>query len=174
MNLHEKCAEIKAIVLDVDGVLTDGRIGYGGDSENEIKFFDVRDGHGIVLARRAGLLVGILSGRQSAANRIRAAELKLDFLYEKILDKDAGFTALLQERALAPEQCMYIGDDIVDAPPMRRCGFAVAVGNAVPELDRVCDMRTKHAGGRGAVREAIEFLLKEQGKWDALMERYFS
>ena len=87
MNLHGKCSKIRAIVLDVDGVLTDGRIGYGGGTENEIKFFNVRDGHGIVLARRAGLLVGILSGRKSAANRIRAAELKLDFLYERILDK---------------------------------------------------------------------------------------
>ena len=75
--------------------------------------------------------------------------------------------------SLAPEECMYIGDDIVDAPPMSRCGFAVAVGDAVSDLDRVCDMRTKHAGGNGAVREAIEFLLKEQGKWDSLMERYF-
>ena len=166
MNLHGKCSKIRAVVLDVDGVLTDGRIGYGGETENEIKFFNVRDGHGIVLARRAGLLVGILSGRKSAANRIRAAELTLDFLYERILDKDSGFTALLEE-------CMYIGDDIVDARPMSRCGFAVAVGDAVSELDRVCDMRTKHAGGRGAVREAIEFLLKEQGKWDSLMERYF-
>ena len=132
-----------------------------------------RSRHGIVLARRAGLLVGILSGRKSAANRIRAAELKLDFLYERILDKDSGFTALLEDHSLAPEECMYIGDDIVDARPMSRCGFAVAVGDAVSELDRVCDMRTKHAGGRGAVREAIEFLLKEQGKWDSLMERYF-
>lgn len=99
--------------------------------------------------------------------------MKLDFLYERILDKDSGFTALLEDHSLAPEECMYIGDDIVDARPMSRCGFAVAVGDAVSELDRVCDMRTKHAGGRGAVREAIEFLLKEQGKWDSLMERYF-
>ncbi len=173
MNLHEKCSKITTIVLDVDGVLTDGRIGYGGGSENEMKFFHVRDGHGIVLARRAGLRVGILSGRKSAANRIRAAELKLDFLYEDIKEKDSGFSLLLEEQALVEDECMYIGDDVVDARPMQRCGFAVAVGDGVRELDRVCDMRTKKSGGCGAVREAIEFLLKEQGKWDSLMLRYF-
>ncbi len=174
MSLSEKCAEITAIVLDVDGVLTDGMIGYGGNSSGEIKFFHVRDGHGIKLAQRAGLRVGILSGRQSEANRIRAEELKLDFLYENVKDKDAGFTRFLEEQHLKAEQCMYIGDDVVDARPMSRCGLAVAVGDAVAELDKVCDFRTRAGGGRGAVREAIEFLLKEQGKWEQLMQRYFS
>lgn len=174
MSLSEKCAEITAIVLDVDGVLTDGMIGYGGNSSGEIKFFHVRDGHGIKLAQRAGLRVGILSGRKSEANRIRAEELKLNFLYENIKDKDAGFTRLLEEQHLKAEQCMYVGDDVVDARPMSRCGVAVAVGDAVAELDKVCDLRTRAGGGRGAVREAIEFLLKEQGKWEPLMQRYFS
>jgi len=173
MSLSEKCLKITAIVLDVDGVLTDGSIGYGGTSD-EIKFFNVRDGHGIKLAQRAGLRVGILSGRQSAANRTRAEELKLDFLYENIKDKDAGFTRLLEEQNLTAQECMYVGDDVVDARPMSRCGFAVAVGDAVTELDAVCDLRTQANGGRGAVREAIEFLLKEQGKWEQLMQRYFS
>lgn len=173
MSLSEKCAEITTVVLDVDGVLTDGRIGYGGPVSGEIKFFHVRDGHGIKLAQRAGLRVGILSGRKSEANRVRAEELKLDFLYENVLDKDAGFTRLLEEQSLKAEQCMYIGDDVVDARPMSRCGIAVAVGDAVAELDRVCAFRTRASGGCGAVREAIEFLLKEQGKWESLMQRYF-
>lgn len=172
MNWSEKCNKITTVVLDVDGVLTDGRIGYR-DNGDEIKFFHVRDGHGLKLAQRAGLKVGILSGRKSKANATRAAELKMDFLYEDCKDKDAGFTRLLEEQQLLPEQCMYIGDDVVDARPMARCGLAVAVGDAVPELNAIADLRTKAEGGRGAVREAVEFLLKEQGKWSKLMERYF-
>ena len=172
MNLSEKCSKITTIVLDVDGVLTDGRIGYR-DNGDEIKFFDVRDGHGIVLARRAGLKVGVLSGRRSKANAVRFAELKMDFFYEGILNKDDGFTQLLEKEGLKPEECMYIGDDLVDARPMARCGLAVVVGDGVPELDSVADVRVKAAGGRGAVREAIELLLKEQGKWSSLLERYF-
>ncbi len=170
-QLKDLC-KIKAVVLDIDGVLTDGRIGYHSDG-NEIKFFHVRDGHGIVLARRAGLRVGILSGRSSLANATRAKELKLDFLVQGCLDKDSGFTELLKQEGLTAEECMYIGDDVVDAPPMRRAGLAVAVGDAVPELDTVCHFRTEHAGGQGAVREAIEFLLKGQKKWDELLSRYF-
>ncbi len=173
MRQLKDLSEIKAVVLDIDGVLTDGRIGYHADG-NEIKFFHVRDGHGIVLARRAGLRVGILSGRMSAANETRAKELKLDFLIQNCKDKASGFTELLAQENLTAEECMYVGDDIVDAPPMRRAGFAVAVGDAVPELDSVAHMRTAHAGGQGAVREAIEFLLKGQKKWDGLLARYFS
>ena len=104
---------------------------------------------------------------------VKAKELKLDFFYTGILDKKEGFETLLKEQNLAPEECMYIGDDIVDARPMALCGLAVAVGDAVPELDRIADLRTRHAGGNGAVREAIEFLLKEQNRWDSLMTRYF-
>ena len=172
MNLPGNISEIKAIVLDVDGVLTDGRIGYGGGSPREIKFFDVRDGQGIRLAMRAGLRVGILSGRKSQANRVRAKELGLSFLYEGCLDKLSGWETLLVEQGLKPEECMYIGDDIVDMPPMRRAGFPVAVADASPELDSVAVLRTRHSGGRGAVREAIEILLKGQGKWDSVLEKY--
>ena len=164
-------SKIKAIVLDIDGVLTDGKIGYRND-HNEIKFFHVRDGHGIVLARRAGLKVGILSGRRSLANEVRAQELKLDFLYQGSLNKADGFALLLKEQGLSGEEVMYIGDDLVDIPPMRQAGIAVAVGDGVAELDHACHLRTKNNGGCGAVREAIEYLLKGQGKWDELLERY--
>ena len=172
MNLPRNISDIKAVVLDVDGVLTDGRIGYGGGSPREIKFFDVRDGQGIRLALRAGLLVGILSGRKSQANRVRANELGLSFLYEGCLDKLAGWEQMLADLGLKPEECMYIGDDVVDMPPMRRAGFPVAVADAAPELDSVAMFRTQHFGGRGAVREAIEILLKGQGKWDSVLEKY--
>ena len=173
MSLSNRCSKIKAIILDVDGVLTNGLIGYH-DNGNEIKFFHVRDGHGLKLAQRAGLKIGILSGRKSVANRTRFEELKLDFMYEGIKDKDEGFTRLLEEQHLAADECMYFGDDLVDARPMARCGLAVAVGDAVAELDKVAHIRTKANGGQGAIREGIEFLLKEQGQWEKLMVRYFS
>ncbi len=174
MKLHEKALEIKAIVLDIDGVLTDGRIGYGSGSDDEIKFFDVRDGHGIKLAARSGLQVGILSGRSSKANRARAAELGMDFLYEGMKDKLEGFRLLLKERGLSAKGCLYVGDDLIDMPPMREAGVAVAVADAVKELDLVADFRTKALGGRGAVRETIEWLLKEQGKWDSAIRKYMA
>ena len=121
---------LRAVVLDVDGVLTDGRIGYG-PGDGEIKFFDVRDGHGVVLLRRAGLQVGMLSGRASAANRRRAAELELDFAYEGCKDKLAGFEQLLQEQGLTAAQCLMIGDDLVDIPVMRRAGADVGADGRV-------------------------------------------
>lgn len=172
MSTQERCKKIRAIVLDIDGVLTDGRIGYGTGSDEEIKFFHVRDGHGIVMARRAGFKVGILSGRSSAANRRRAAELKLDFVYEGELNKAEGFEKLLIEQNLSADEIMYIGDDVVDIPPFKRAGIAVCVGDAPDDLDNFIDIRTCANGGCGAVREAIEMILKEQGSWDTLMERY--
>ncbi len=172
MRQFPDLSEIKAIIMDVDGVLTEGSIGYHADG-NEIKFFNVRDGHGLVLARRAGLKLGILTGRKCLANDIRAMELKLDFQIQDCHNKKEGFLQILQEQNLKADECMYIGDDMVDMPPMRRAGFAVAVADAIPELDEVCHIRTQHCGGRGAVREAIEILLKGQGKWDAVTARYW-
>ena len=172
MNLQEKCSEIKAIVLDVDGVLTDGRIGYSGASGDEMKFFDVRDGLGVKMAMRAGLKAGILSGRKSLANAVRAKELELDFIYQGYRDKKEGFLQLLQDLNLTGSECFYIGDDLIDLPPMRLCGVSAAVGDAVPELDKIADFRTKSRGGRGAVREAIEWLLKERGQWQDVIKKY--
>ncbi|OGV57387.1 MAG: hypothetical protein A2X49_01170 [Lentisphaerae bacterium GWF2_52_8] len=174
MNLHEKALAVKAIVLDIDGVLTPGQIGYGAGSGEEIKFFHVRDGHGIKMAMRAGLKVGILSGRSSGANRRRAEELSLSFCYEGAKDKGAALTQLLSENGLSAEECLYVGDDLVDIPAMRKVGVAVAVADGVSELDQCCHWRTKLPGGHGAVREVIEWLLKEQGKWEALIARYIS
>ncbi len=163
---------IKAIVLDIDGVLTDGRIGYCGSTE--VKFFHVRDGHGLKLAMRAGIKVGILSGRSSDANRTRAEELGLDFLYEGKKDKCAAFTELLKEQQLKAEECLYMGDDVVDIPVLVQSGIGVTVADAPAMMDDFCDFRTTLPGGSGAVREITEMLLKEQGKWNKLMERYVS
>lgn len=172
MGSQKNLADIKAIILDVDGVLTDGRIGYSADA-NEIKYFHVQDGHRLVMALRAGLKVGILSGRRSRANRTRAEELHLSFLVEGCLNKLDGWNQILTEQHLKPEECMYIGDDVVDIPPMRRCGFAVAVANACPETKAVADYVTPSRGGEGAVRDAVEYLLKGQNRWQELLERYY-
>ena len=166
----EKLADIRAVVLDIDGVLTDGRVGY--DGVNKVKFFHYRDGHWIKLALRAGLIVGALSGAQCPANRQRTDELGFSFCYEGVKDKLAGFERVLAEWKLAPHECLYMGDDTIDMPPMRRAGVAVAVADAVPELDEVADWRTRTPGGHGAVCEMIRELLIAQGKLDQLMERY--
>lgn len=168
----ERWQKIKAIVLDIDGILTDGRIGYGTGSPEEIKFFHVRDGHGIKLAMRAGVLVGVLSGRQSAANARRAAELGLSFVYENKKDKAAAFDELLAEQELQAEECLYMGDDTVDIPVMRRAGIAVTVADAPVYMDTAVDFRTRLPGGCGAVREVIDMLLMQSGKWGAVMARY--
>ena len=170
MISSETFKRIRAVVLDVDGVLTDGRAGYG--AAEGIKFFNMRDGHWMKLAMRAGLKVGLLSGRGSEANRKRAAELGLSFIYENCKDKLEGFERLLAEHGLRPEECLYIGDDVIDLPVLRRAGVAVAVADAVPELDEAADFRTQLPGGHGAVYEAIRRLLIEQEKLDSVMERY--
>lgn len=172
MTLTEQANRIKAVILDIDGVLTDGRIGY--DGSGEIKFFHVRDGHGIKLAKRAGLKVGALSGRGAAANRQRTTELGFDFVYEDRKDKLSAFELLLAENGLKAEECLYVGDDLVDAPVLKMAGIGVAVADAPAELDRFCALRTKLPGGRGAVREVMEWLLKEQGKWEELLKKYLA
>ncbi|MFA7231513.1 MAG: HAD family hydrolase [Victivallaceae bacterium] len=172
MTLQEKAIKIKALVLDIDGVLTDGRMGYS--SGDEIKFFHVRDGHGIKMAMRSGLKVGALSGREAQANRKRAAELGFDFIYEGCRNKDEAFKILLQENHLTAEECLYVGDDVVDVPVMRVAGIAVTVADAPEYMDEFCDFRTRLPGGHGAVREIIDWLLHCQGNWEKQMERYTS
>jgi YrbI family 3-deoxy-D-manno-octulosonate 8-phosphate phosphatase len=172
MISQDKIDKIKAIVLDIDGVLTNGHMGYS--AADEIKFFHVRDGHGIKLAMRAGLKVGALSGRSAAANRKRAEELGFDFIYEGRKNKKETFAELLEEHGLQAEECLYIGDDIVDGPVMKLAGIGVTVADAPEYMEEFCDMRTKLPGGHGAVREVIDWLLVKQGKWEQIMERYRS
>ena len=172
MTLHEKAQKIKAIALDIDGVQTDGTIGFGAGSD-EIKFFYARDGHGITMAKRAGIVFAVLSGRKAMCNRTRMEAMGFSVILEGCLDKKEGFTELAEKLGLSKEEILYIGDDIVDAWPVKEAGLGFIVADAVPELDAVADLRLTKVGGRGAVREAIEWLLKEQGKWDSLMTRYF-
>ena len=168
----ERWKKIRAIVLDIDGILTDGRIGYGTGSPEEIMFFHVRDGHGIKLAMRAGIAVGVLSGRKSAANCRRAEELGLSFVYEGKKDKNSAFAELLAEQGLQADEVLYMGDDTVDLPVMRQVGIAVTVADAPCYMDTAADFRTQHNGGQGAVREVIDQLLMQSGKWREVMARY--
>lgn len=164
--------KIKVVILDVDGVLTDGRIGYGNGSKHESKSFYVKDGLGIAMLRRYGLQVGILTGRICLANRQRCEELQMDFIKENSNPKLPAFQALLSELGVSAEECMYIGDDFVDWPVMRRVGISVAVADAVPELQEHATLTTLAGGGQGAVREAAEWLLKQQGKWEQVLAFY--
>ena len=172
MISQKKIDKIKALVLDIDGVLTDGRLGYSAG--DEIKFFHARDGHGIKMAIRGGILVGVLSGRIAESNRKRAKELGFSFFYEGQKDKRKAFELLLKEQNLKADECLYMGDDVVDLPPMLKCGIAVTVADAPEYMDKYCDFRTVKGGGQGAVREVIDWLLMKQGKWDQQMERYIS
>lgn len=165
-------SKIKLLLLDVDGVLTDGRITY--DSEGgESKSFDVKDGHGLKLLQRAGIRVGIITGRQSAIVARRAEELGIELVYQGAKDKSLPFNEIMQKLALAPEEIAYVGDDIVDLPVMRKVGFAATVADAVDDVKPFADMVTKLPGGRGAVREICEFILKESGRWPAVTHHYF-
>ena len=170
-DILERARKIKLLILDCDGVLTDGRILMlpGGD---ETKAFDVKDGHAMVMAQRAGLRIAIISGRKSSVVRARAAELGVAHLYEMAWLKIEPFERVLAEEGLNDEEVCYAGDDVVDIPLLRRAGLAVAVADAVEETKQHSHFVTARAGGRGAVREVIELILKAQDKWDDALSRY--
>lgn len=165
-------AKIKLLLLDVDGVMTDGRITYDNDG-GETKSFDVKDGHGLKLVQRAGIQVGIITGRQSSIVARRAAELGIELVYQGVKDKSLPFREILEKLALSPEEVAYVGDDVVDLPIMRQVGFAATVADAVDDVKPYAHMVTKRCGGRGAVREVCDFLLKESGRWPAVTRHYF-
>jgi 3-deoxy-D-manno-octulosonate 8-phosphate phosphatase (KDO 8-P phosphatase) len=162
---------IKMLVLDVDGVLTDGTI-VVDDRGVESKFFNALDGHGIKLWKRVGLKVAFLSGRESPPTQQHAKEYEIDFCLEGRKDKLAGLKELEKMSGLSPEQMAYVGDDLPDLPVMRCVGFSVAVANAVDEVRAAADYITKRGGGEGAVREVIEYILKKTGRWDEIMDKY--
>lgn len=165
--------KIRLLLLDVDGVMTDGRIVYDNNGV-ETKAFDVKDGHGLKLIQRAGIQVGIITGRQSEIVTRRAAELGIELVYQGAKDKTRPFREILAKLSLDPSEVAYAGDDLVDLPVMRQVGFSATVADAVDELKPLVDLVTSRPGGRGAVREICDFLLKESGRWDAVTGRYFS
>lgn len=163
--VRNKAKAIKLLLLDVDGVLTDGRI-ILDDRGVETKHFDVRDGQGIVLLLRAGIEVGLITARNSKAVRYRAKELGLRIVHQGVQSKATTYGAIRRQSGLAETQIAYIGDDIADLEILYRVGLAVTVNDGSEELFRSVHYITQKPGGRGAVREVAELLLKAQNKWD--------
>ena len=172
-EVESRASRVRLLLLDCDGVLTDGRITpvEGGE---ELKSFHTRDGHGLVMLHRAGLRSGIISGRASRLVEMRAADLGIPFVRQGAHDKVAAFESLMAEAGVEPGRAAYVGDDVVDIPLMRRCGFAVAVADATPDTRAAAHYVTRLPGGFGAVREVCELILKAQGRWDELMRRYLA
>ena len=172
-QIHERIRKIKLVIVDNDGVLTDGRIVYG-DHGDELKFFDVQDGFGLVMLRRAGFQTVIVSAKKSRVNTRRAKEAQVTKIYQNAFDKLKVFNQVLKQFKLTPDQICFVGDDLIDIPVLRRVGFAVVVPNAVPEAKKEAHWVTEKPGGRGAVREVADMILKAQGKWNDVTARYYS
>jgi 3-deoxy-D-manno-octulosonate 8-phosphate phosphatase (KDO 8-P phosphatase) len=170
-TLTDRIARVELLLLDVDGVLTDGAIVYADDGA-ELKRFHVRDGSGLKLWQSAGKRAAIVSGRNSLAVTRRAAELGVAPVLQGHADKLAAFEALLADTGFRPEQVCAVGDDLPDLPVLRRCGVAVAVADACPEVRAAADYVTAVPGGRGAVRDAIEWLLRSQGRWESVVAKF--
>jgi 3-deoxy-D-manno-octulosonate 8-phosphate phosphatase (KDO 8-P phosphatase) len=164
---------IELLVLDVDGVLTDGGLIIHADG-SESKRFHTLDGHGIRMWQRAGCKVALLSGRFSVTVNRRAQELEIAHVLQDCHLKLPALEQLLSETGLKAENVAFVGDDLTDLPPIRHVGFGVAVANAVDEVKEQADYVTKRPGGQGAVREVIEHILKNSGRWDSLMGRYLA
>ena len=156
------------LVLDVDGVLTDGSL-YLGDNGVEYKAFYSRDGHGLKLLMASGVQVAVITGRRSQVVAERMAALGVTHVYQGEERKGPVFDTLLEALALEPEQAAYVGDDLVDLPAMARCGLAIAVADADPRVMRSAQFTTRNAGGRGAVREVCELILDAQGNLHAAL-----
>lgn len=162
-TLLSKAKKIKLLLLDVDGVLTDGTIILDNQG-NELKAFHVRDGHGIKLAQRAGIILGIITGRKSEVVNIRARELSIEEVHQGAHRKIEIYESIISKYGFRDDEVAYMGDDIVDVDVFKRVGMAVTVSDADPSVRPHVDMITKTEGGRGAVRELINFLLKSRGK----------
>lgn len=171
ISVSERAARIKLLAMDVDGVLTDGRIILGNDGE-ELKSFNVHDGMGITLAHAAGLHTAIITGRESEIVNRRGAELKITDIHQKVSNKELCIENLLTKYNLQIEEVAFIGDDLNDVPLFLRVGLAISVADAMPEAKQYAHFTTKAKGGSGAVRELITYILKEQGKWDQVIRGY--
>ena len=170
-ELVERCSRIRVLLLDCDGVLTDGGIYITAEGE-EIKRFSTLDGHGIVMWRETGRTVGIISGRGSKALETRAAQLGVEFLVQRSVDKLASFHGVLQSADIDPQDVAYMGDDLPDLGVLSQAGLAIAPSNAVEEVLDTVHLITERGGGNGAVREVVEYILKQQGEWELALARY--
>lgn len=172
LTLAARAARIKLLILDVDGVMTDGRVVYDADGR-EIKFFDIQDGHGLKLLQRTGVKIALLSGRESNVNRIRAKELGIEELYEDCKIKLPVFEEILAAHKLPAQEVAFMGDDLIDLPPMRAAGLALAPSNAILEVKEAAHWVTPKPGGGGAVRLVCELIMKSAGTWPEVTARYF-
>jgi 3-deoxy-D-manno-octulosonate 8-phosphate phosphatase (KDO 8-P phosphatase) len=171
MTPAERAARVRLMILDVDGVLTDGRLYYGADGE-AMKAFDVRDGHGIKLLRECGVDVALLTARQSQIVATRARELGVERVVQGATDKVAGLDRLSAEAGVNLQACGYIGDDWPDLAVLARVGFAATVADAAPEVRAAAHWITVATGGRGAVRELAEFILRSEGRFEASLAKH--
>lgn len=170
-EIQRKILPIRFLILDVDGVMSDGKIIYGSNGE-ELKFFDAKDGAGLKYWRRAGHEAGIITGRASPMVMRRAEELDIARVVMGSKAKLPAFEQLLAEAGLFPHEVAVMGDDLMEMPLLARAGLGIAVADAVDEVREAADMVTERKGGHGAIREAIELILKIQGLWPEIMKRY--
>ena len=172
--LKKRAAQIKLLLMDVDGTLTDGGVtllSQPDGSALEIKTFDAHDGQGLTLAQTAGLRTGCITGRESPALLRRADEMKMEFIYMKQPLKMPAYEDILRKAGVSDAAVAYIGDDLPDIPLLRRSGLAIAVGDAVPEVKKAAHYTTKALAGRGAIREAVELILKSKGIGDEMIDK---
>ena len=174
LAVKKRAAQVKLLLMDVDGTMTDGSVTLLSQPDGtaiEIKTFDAHDGQGLTLAQTAGLRTGCITGRESAALLRRAQEMKMEFIYMKQPVKMPAYEEILQKAGVSDSAVAFIGDDLPDIPLMRRVGLAVAVGDAVPEVKKAAHYTTRALGGDGAVREAVELVLKSKGIWEAMIDK---
>lgn len=170
-NIREKLKLIKILILDVDGVMTDGRI-IMDDDGRELKNFYVRDGHGLKVLQRYGIKVALLTGRQSKVVEHRAKDLEIKDVYQKVFNKKEVFEKILIKHKLSAEEAAFIGDDIIDIPVLKNVGFSAAVADAADVVRKSVDYVARNNGGHGAVREICEMILKAQDKWPEIAAKY--
>jgi 3-deoxy-D-manno-octulosonate 8-phosphate phosphatase (KDO 8-P phosphatase) len=170
----KRAKQIKVFLMDVDGTITDGSVTLLSQPDGtalEIKTFDAHDGQGLTLAHTAGIRTGCITGRESPALLRRAHEMKMDYIYMKIALKMPAYEEILAKAGVKDAEVAFIGDDLPDIPILKRVGLAVAVGDAVADVKKIAHYTTKAHGGRGAIREAIELILKSKGIWDELIDK---
>ena len=171
VDLLDRARRVKMILMDADGVLTDGKIIFSSGG-TEAKMFDSKDGVGIKLAQRAGLKTGVISGRESEALQRRCEELGMEEIHQRVFEKIDAYDEIRARHGVTDEECCFIGDDLVDAPVLKRVGLPVTVADGHPALEPLVAYITRRPGGSSAVREVIDLIIKAQGKWDEVVGRY--
>ena len=171
--LDDRARKLRMLLFDVDGVFSDGSVVVGSDG-TESKAFFVRDGAAVIWARRAGLTVGLLSGRTSGATTRRAAELGIGLVEQGHLDKRSAYERICEDAGLTDEQVAYMGDDMLDLPVIARVGLSAAPADAVPDVLSRVDWVSHRPGGRGAVRDFVELVLRARGRWDSLVDEHLA